>query len=111
MEIEEVKDLLKHFKKEDILFGKLEDYILDRINTSKEEVIEELLLGENLEFVEEQTRDNETRHALFFIYSKRKGRVYVVKLTEKLRIITAWPLGKKTLSKYHKKRFISSGDL
>ncbi len=110
MELKEVKELLSKYSKEDILFGKTEAYVLERIGTTKEEVEKDLLATENLEFVEEQKRSDETRYALFFIYSRRSGRVYVVKLEDKLRIITAYPLGRRTLSKYHKKRFINSGD-
>ena len=108
MEIKEVEKLLKKYSKEDIVFGKKENYILQRINATKEEVIKELLSHENLEFVEKQERSDETRYALFFVYSRRSGRVYVITLGDKLRIITAYPLGKKTLSKYHKRRFINS---
>ena len=99
--------LLKNYSKKDVAFGKTEKYILDRINASKEEVINELFSGEKLEFVEKQEKNNEIRHALFFVYSKRKGRVYVVKFGRELRIITAYPLGRRTLSKYKKKRFIN----
>ncbi|MBI4116240.1 hypothetical protein HY449_00685 [Candidatus Pacearchaeota archaeon] len=105
--IKEFEILLKNYSKDDIVFGKIEKYILDRINASKEEVIKELFSGENLKFVEKQERNNETRYALFFVYSKRKGRVYVAGLGEEFRIITAYPIGRKTLSKYKKKRFIN----
>jgi len=105
--IKEIKGLLKNYKKGNIVFGKNEDYILNRINTTKEEVFIDLLLNEFLEFVEKQKKKNEIRYALFFIYSKRKGRVYIVKLGNNLRIITAYPIGRKTLIKYRKKRFIN----
>ena len=105
--IKEFDKLLKNYSKDDVVFGKIEKYILDRINASKEEILNELFSGENLEFVEKQEKDNETRHVLFFVYSKRRGRVYVVRFGRELRIITAYPLGRRTLSKYKKKRFIN----
>jgi len=105
--IKEFEILLKNYSKDDIVFGKIEKYILNRINASKEEVINELFSGENLKFVEKQEKNNETRYALFFVYSKRKGRVYVINFGKELRIITAYPIGRKTLSKYKKKRFIN----
>lgn len=107
MELKEVKNLIAKYSKEDIIFGKRENYILERINATKEEIIKELLSPENLKFVEKQERDNETRYALFFVYSKRSGRVYVITFRDKLRVITAYPLGKKTLFRYNKKRFIN----
>lgn len=108
MELKEVKELLGRYQKQDIIFGKTEKYILDRISAKKEEVLTELLSAKNLEFVEKQERSDETRYALFFVYSKRSGRVYIITLGDKLKIITAYPLGRKTLSKYRKRRFISS---
>ena len=105
--IKEFEILLKNYSKENVVFGKTEKYILDRINASKGEVINELFSGENLEFVEKQEKNNETRHVLFFVYSRRRGRVYVVKFGNDLRIITAYPLGRRTLSRYKKKRFIN----
>ncbi|MEK6917818.1 MAG: hypothetical protein AABW51_02620 [Nanoarchaeota archaeon] len=104
----EIKKLLSKYSREDIGFGKTENYILERINATKEDVATDLLSLENLELVEEQKRNNEIRYVLFFVYSKKSGRVYVITLREKLRIITAYPLGKKTLSKYNKRRFINS---
>lgn len=106
MEIKEAKELLGKYSKEDIVFGKKKDYILDRISATEEEVVNDLLKAEALDFVEKQERSDEIRYTLFFVYSRKSGRVYVTKLEEKLRIITAYPLGKKTLSKYHKRRFI-----
>ena len=107
MDLKEIKKLISAFSEETIEFGKKEEYILERINSTKEKVIRELLILENLEFVEKQERKNETRYALYFVYSKRNGRVYIITLKDKLRVITAYPLGKKTLSKYDKKRFIN----
>ena len=108
MEVEEIKKLLKKYARENIIFGKKKEYILERVGTTEEEIIEELQSTEDLEFVEKQLREGETRYALFFVYSKKKGRVYVITLSDKLKIITAYPLGKRTLSRYHKGRFIKS---
>lgn len=107
MELKEFKEKISKYKRENIVFGKIEKYIIERINSNKEEIITDLLLCKDLEFVEIQSRKNETRYALFFIYSKRKGRVYIIKFNDNLRIITAYPLGRRTLLKYNKKRFIS----
>lgn len=107
MGIKDVKKFLEKYSKEDIVFGKTEKYVLERIGAKREEVVKDLLFARGLEFVEKQERGDETRYVLFFVFSKRSGRVYVVTMDNKLRIITAYPLGRKTLSRYHKKRFIN----
>jgi len=53
--------------------------------------------------IEKQERNGEIRYALYFVYSGKKGRVYVLTFKEKIRVITIYPLGRKTLSKYKKK--------
>ncbi|NCN98977.1 hypothetical protein COU62_02715 [Candidatus Pacearchaeota archaeon CG10_big_fil_rev_8_21_14_0_10_35_219] len=105
MEIKEAKELLEKYSKEDFEFGKLEKYLLNRIKATKEEVVEDLFSLKNLKFVEKQRVNKELRYALFYVYSKRKGRVYIITIRDRLRVITAYPLGRKTLSKYNKKRF------
>ena len=89
-----------------ILYIKSLNFLLPRIKSTKEEVEEEILSCAGLEFAEKQERGNETRYVLFFIYSRRKGRVYVLKFNDKINVITAFPLGKRTLKKYRKRRFI-----
>jgi hypothetical protein len=51
---EEVKNFIKNYKKEDIVFGKNIDFLLRRVEISKEEMEEEVIRGENLSFVEKQ---------------------------------------------------------
>ncbi len=103
--IKEVKELIKIYQKEDIEYGKPVDYLLFRNKTNKEEIEEEIINCKNLEFVEKQLRKNESRYVLYFMYSRKKGRAYVLKFNNKIRIITIYSLGKKTLKKYRKKRF------
>ncbi|MCX6749013.1 MAG: hypothetical protein NT076_05410 [Candidatus Pacearchaeota archaeon] len=103
--IKEVKELIKKYQKEDFEYGKPVDYLLFRTNTNKNDIEKEIINCKNLEFVEKQLRKNEIRYVLYFIYSRRKGRAYVLKFNSKIRIITIYPLGKKTLRKYRKKRF------
>jgi hypothetical protein len=40
------------------------------------------------------------------VYSGSKGRVYIIKFKDKIRVITVYPLGRRTLIKYKGKRFI-----
>ena len=57
----------------------------------------------DLEFAERQERKEEIRYALFFIYGSKRGREYVITFSENLTVITIFPLGRKTVRKYHKK--------
>ncbi len=101
---EEVKKLIKKYKKEDIVFGKEIDFLLKRIGISREEIEKEILDCKNLSLTEKQVKEGEIRYALFFIYSKRKGRQYIITFREKeLRVITIFPLGRKTIKRYKKK--------
>ena len=53
-----------------------------------------------------QRKQNETRYVLYFVYSGKRGRVYVIKpMRKELKIITIYPIGKLTLRRYRKKRF------
>ena len=101
---DEIKSLIKNYKKEAIVFGKSVDFLLKRIEIPKEKIEEEIMKCENLVFTKKQIRNDETRYALFFIYSNRKGRQYVITFRDReLRVITVFPLGRKTLKKYRKK--------
>ncbi|MBS3089084.1 hypothetical protein J4402_04920 [Candidatus Pacearchaeota archaeon] len=101
---EEVKKLINEYKKDGIVFGKDIDFFLKRNKMSKQEIEEEIINCKNLSFTEKQIKDNETRYALFFIYSGRKGRKYIVTFRDgNIRVITIFPLGRKTLKRYKKK--------
>ena len=63
------------------------------------------LAEEILEFVEKQFREEEARYALYFIYSGARGRVYVLRFTDKIRIVTVYPLGRTTLKNYNRGKF------
>lgn len=101
----EVKKLIKKYAKEDIEYAKPLDYLLFRNKATKESFEKDLFNFKKLEFTEKQTKGKETRYALYFVYNRRKGRVYAIKFDKKIKIITIYPLGKKTLLKYRKKRF------
>lgn len=101
---EEVKSFISKYKKEDIVFGKDIDFLLKRVEITKEVIEDEIMKFDNLSFAKKQIKDGETRYSLFFIYSKRKGRQYVVTFRdEELRIITIFPLGRRTIRRYMKK--------
>jgi len=101
---DEVKKLINQYKKESIVFGKDLAFLLSRVKESKEEIEKEILSCKDLIFVEKQIKGNEIRYVLFFIYNKRKGKQYVITFRDKnLRIITIFPLGRRTIRKYKKK--------
>jgi len=102
---EEVKKLIKKYKKEEIEYGKPFGYLLFRNKATKEEIEKEIINCENLEFTEKQKKKEEVRYLLYFVYSRKRGRAYVLKFGKKLRIITIYPLGKRTLRRYRKRRF------
>ena len=101
----EVKSLIQKYDENDIKYGKSLNYLLFRNKITEEEIKKELSLCENLEFAEKQKRENETRYLLYFVYSKKRGRAYALKFNNKIKIITIFPLGRRTLKKYSKKRF------
>jgi hypothetical protein len=101
---DEVKELIENYKGKGFEWGKPIEYLEFRNGCSKEAMEKELLDYENVEFVEKQKEQDETRYKLYFVYSSKTGRVYVLKFTERIRIITVYPLGKITLKNY-KARF------
>lgn len=102
---EELKNLIKKYKKEDIEYGKPLDYLLFRNKAAKEKIEKEIFECKNLEFTEKQERNREIRYVLYFVYSRKKGRAYILKFNKKIRVITIYPIGKRTLRRYRKKRF------
>jgi len=97
---EELKDLISKYKDKGFEWGKPIEYLEFRNGCSKEEMEIEILNYDNVEFVEKQLEQDETRYKLYFVYSSKTGRVYVLKFTEKIRIITVYPIGKTTLKNY-----------
>ncbi|MBS3074706.1 hypothetical protein J4447_04640 [Candidatus Pacearchaeota archaeon] len=45
-------------------------------------------------------RDGDKRYKTYHVYSGNTGRVYVITFTDKIRIITIYPLGKSTMRRY-----------
>ena len=103
---EEVKKLISDYKKDDISYAKPVDFLLPRIEATKEEIEKDIINCENLKFTGKQQKDGETRYVMYFVYNSKKGRVYVVTFKDKIVIITAYPFGRRTLVRYRKRRFI-----
>ncbi len=103
--IEELRILIEKYKDKGFEYGKPIEYLEFRNSISKEEIEKEILSLENLEFVEKQFIEEDTRYALYYIYSGSRGRVYVIRFIDKIRIITIYPLGRVTLKGYKKGKF------
>ena len=88
-----------------IEYGKSKKLLSFKGNINEDEIEKELLNFHHLTFTEKQTRDGEIRYALYFVYSKKRGLVFVITFRERIRLITIYPLGKTTLQKYFQKRF------
>ncbi len=100
---EELRILIEKYKEKGFEWGKPIDYLEFRNGCSKEEMEKEILNYECVEFVDKQKEQGETRYKLYFVYSSKTGRVYVLKFTEKIRIITVYSIGRQTLKNYKRK--------
>ena len=98
--LEELRILIEKYKGRGFEWGKPIDYLEFRNGCSKEEMENEILDCGNAEFVEKQKEQGEKRYKLYFVYSSKTGRVYVLKFTDKIRVITVYPIGKHTLKNY-----------
>lgn len=104
----EAKDKIDKLKKEGFEFGKSEKYLTHRVGISFKEMQKELEDCKDLVFTDKHKINGEIRYTLYFIYSKRKGRAYAITFRDKIRVITAFPLGRRTLNRYNKQRFKKS---
>lgn len=102
---EELRILIERYKDKGFEYGKPVEYLEFRNSCTHEEMEKEILNLENLEFVEKQYIEGETRYVVYFVYSGNRGRVYILKFTDKIRIISVYPLGRETLKNYKKGKF------
>jgi len=101
--LEELRILIEKYKGDGFEWGKPIDYLEFRNGCSKKEMEKEILDCSNAKFVEKQKEPGEARYNLYFVYSSKTGRVYVLKFTGKIRVITVYPIGKHTLKNYKRK--------
>ena len=100
-----VKDKINELYSLGIDYGKSKKLLSFKGNINEEDIKKELLNFQYLTFTEKQIRNGEVRYVLYFVYSKKRGRVFVITFRDKIRLITIYPLGKTTLQKYFQKRF------
>ncbi len=104
-----VKEKVKKYTKDQVVFTKsrILDWLCKRNNTIVEKMKEEVLNPKGLIFTEKQQveydGEKEERFRCYFIYSNNRGRCYVLKFDNQIRIITVFPLGRTTLKRYRKK--------
>ena len=107
---EEVKKILNDFVKKGFEFGKPLKLLSFKSGLTEEEIKKEIYNFDYLIFTDKQNGD-EIRYALYFVYNKKKGRVFVITFRDKVRIITIYPLGQNSLKKYHKRKFKKDNSL
>ena len=100
---EELKKLVEKYKERGFEWGKPIEYLEFRNGCSKEEMEKEILDCSDTEYVEKQRVQEETRYKIYFVYNSKTGRVYVLKFTEKIRVVTVYPLSWVTIKKYKRK--------
>lgn len=101
----EVKNLLNKFITKGFEFGKPIRLLSFKSGLTKQEIIKEIFNFDYLGFTEKQNIADEIRYVLYFVYSRKRGRAFVITFRRKIRIITIFTLGSHTLRKYYKKKF------
>ena len=103
---EKIKEMIKNFSEKDFEFGKPVEllYFLSG-GLTNEDMKKEILGCKNLEFTEKRKVKGEIRYTLYFIYSNKRGRAYALTFRNKIRLITVFPLGRRTLKKYKRRKF------
>ncbi len=102
---------LRKYKVKDIVFTKkgIEEQLTIR-RLTKEEIIENLTNQKRLVFADKQERTfqgkKDTRYNCYFLFSKSKAHRYVLSFNDKLKVLTAIPLGRKTLNKMSIKKIL-----
>ena len=95
-------DLADKIKKKTKVLG----WLAERNKSSINELKSELKNTEKLAFTDKQIVEHkgerEERFKCYFVFSNSKGRCFVIRLNHNLKIITVFPLGRKTLKKKKK---------
>ncbi len=103
--IEELRILIEGYKERGFEYGKPIGYLEFRNSMRRKEMEEEVLSCVDLKYVDKQYVNAEKRYALYYVYSGSRGRTYVLRFCEKIRIVTVYPIGRMTLRKYKRVKF------
>ena len=104
-----IKEKAKKYSKDQVIFTKtkLLDWLCKRNNSTVDKMKEEILNLKDLTFSERQEvefeGEKEERFRCYFVYSNNKGRCYVLRFNDNIKIITVFPIGRTTLKKYRKR--------
>ena len=104
-----VKEKIKNYSEESITFTKIKliEWLCKRNNSTVEEMKNEIINLKSITHVEKQEVEHEgqaqERFRCYFVYSRNKGRCYVLKFNHEVKIVTAFPLGRTTLKRYRKR--------
>ncbi len=104
-----VKDIIRKYTTENVQFTKshMLDWLSHRNGCSIQDMKEEIIGLKNFVFAERQVIDfqgqQEIRYRCYFVYSHSRGRCYIIRTNHALKVITVFPLGRQTLTKYRKK--------
>lgn len=105
---QEVIKLIKKFMDNSWEFGKSEEIISHDFpqRLTYDEIKRILSSLKNPEFTHREKRDNEYRYTIYTKDSKYSGKTFVITFRNKnIRVITAFPMGRKTYIKYNRKKF------
>ncbi len=100
---------IRQYQRNNIFFTKIDDLkeLQKRNKASIGEMKNEIIENKYLIFAEKQKIEHqgsfEDRFRCYFVFNNNKARCYVFKFNKKLKVITAFILGKTTLRKYRKK--------
>ena len=103
-----VKIQVKNYTLSDIKFTKVKllSWLELRNRASIQKLKTEVYNSTNLEFVEKQVvtfqNKKETRYKCYHIFSNSRGRCFILTFNSTIKVITVFPLGRKTLTRYRK---------
>ena len=84
------------------------EFLEERNNSTLVDLTKELKATKFLVFAEKQKVQHknlmETRFRCYYIYTKSKGRCFLIVVGETIKIVTAFPLGRTTLNQYRKRK-------
>jgi len=105
---EEALNLIRKYKDNKWEFGKPEEVISHDFSQklSYEDIKNILSALTEPEFTHREKRDGEFRYTIHTKDSKYRGKTFVITVrNESIRVITAFPMGKRTYKKYNRKKF------
>ena len=104
-----VKNKVKNYDLSDIKFTKVNllSWLEQRNKSTIQDLKTEIYHPTNLKFVEKQEvtfqDKKEIRYKCYYIYSGSRGRCFILAFNSQIKVITVFPLGRITLSKYRKR--------